>query len=101
MAKINVDIDSPKDADQTYQLVKNYLENEFEWDDIDSSINLDFDDSSKSGKAKGSRFSAEVSVEEQGSASKVGFEIEVPFVLLALKGKITSTLQSKLDELLS
>ncbi len=60
-----------------------------------------FDDSKMSGIAKGSKFNAELKVNETGGNSAVSIVLDLPFLLSPFKGQIKSTVEKKLNALLS
>ncbi len=100
MPKVNIDYNSPLEAQETYDKVKNFLANDESIRKIDSSITADFNDANKSGDLKGSKFKARMSVQEAGDQSKVSIEVDLPMLLGAFKGQVKSTIESKLNKVL-
>ena len=71
----------------------------FEGEDIrrlDSKVVCTFSDSTKTGKANGSQFKADISVKAHAGGSKVEVIVDLPFLLTPIKGKVQETIQRKL-----
>lgn len=100
MPKVNIDYNSPLQAQETYEKVKDFLANDESIKKIDSSIKADFDDANKSGEVKGSKFKAHMNVKEAGDQSKVSIVVDLPMLLGAFKGQVKSTIESKLNKVL-
>ena len=101
MPKVNIDYQSPLDAQETFNRVKTFLSTDESIRKIDSSIVCDFNDSSKSGDLKGKKFKAQMSVDEQGDKSTVSIIVDLPLMFTAFKGQVKSTIEKKLSKVLS
>jgi hypothetical protein len=101
MPKLNVDINSKYAAKETYDKIKNLFGDSSDIKKFDPDIKSEFDDSALSCKAKGSKFSADLKVAPTGDSSQVSIEVDLPFLLGAFKGQIKSTIEKKLNTLLS
>lgn len=101
MPKFKVEISSKHSPNDTYNKIKNVLENDKDLRKMDSSYKCEFNDSAMSGRAKGSQFEANMTVKSVGSGAKVEVEVSLPMLLTPLKGVVQSTLQKKLESALS
>jgi len=101
MPKVNIDYQSPLDAQETYNRVKNFLSTDESIRKIDNSIVCDFNENSKSGDLKGKKFKAQMSVEEHGDESTVSIVVDLPLMFTAFKGQVKSTIEKKLRKVLS
>ncbi len=101
MPKFKVESASKHSAQDTYQKIKSFLENDRDLRKMDSSYVCNFNDSSLSGSAKGSKFEAAVKVAGAGSGANVEIEVSLPLMLTPLKGVVQSTLQKKLESALA
>ncbi|MCB9071997.1 MAG: polyhydroxyalkanoic acid system family protein [Bdellovibrionaceae bacterium] len=81
--------------------MKKFFNDPGELKKYDSEMNCIFNDAQMSGKAKGSKFSADLQVNNAGDASSVNVIIDLPLLLGAFKGQIKSTVEKKLGHLLS
>lgn len=101
MPKVNIDYNSPHDAQETFKRVKDVLSNDEGLKKIDSSLSCDFNDSSLSGDIKGSKFKAHMNVKDAGSSSNVSIIVDLPMLLGAFKGQVKSQIEKKLEKALS
>ena len=101
MPKVNIDFNSPLDAQETFNRVKDVLANDEGLKKIDSSIQCQFDESSLSGDVKGSKFKAQMSVKDSGGSANVNIVVDLPMLLGAFKGQVKSTIERKLEKALS
>lgn len=101
MPKFKVETSSKHGAQDTFNKIKDVLENDKDLRRMDSSYKCEFNDSSLSGRAKGSQFEANMTVKSAGSGAKVEVEVSLPMLLTPLKGVVQSTLQKKLESALS
>lgn len=101
MPKVNIEVNSKYSQPETYKKVKDLFGPDSEVSRFDPSVTCDFDESTHSCKAKGSKFSATVNVEPKGDASSVLVIVDLPMLLGAFKGQVKSTVEKKLNSLLS
>lgn len=101
MPKVNIDVNSKYGADETYNKVKDLFGENSEIKKFDSSVTCDFDDANRSCKAKGSKFSAQLNVNDKGDASAVNVVVDLPLMLSPFKGQVKSQVEKKLQSLLS
>jgi hypothetical protein len=95
MPKVNVDVNSKLNAQDTFAKIKTFFGKDSEILKFDAQMTSSFDDSQLSGTAKGSKFAADIKVNSQGNIA-----VEVPFLLSAFKGQIKSTIEKKLSSML-
>ncbi len=101
MPKFKVETPSSHDPKETFKKIKNFLENADDLKKIDSNIVCQFEDSTLKGSAKGKQFKAEISVQETSPHCTVMVEVEIPFLLSPLKGKIQESLERKIKKALA
>ncbi len=101
MPKLQIKHNSSKAPDEVFTKIRNFFETDVDLKKIDSGIVCQFDPNTKKGTAKGSQFSAQVSVSGVSSGTEISVEIEIPFLLSAFKGKIQETVQRKLEKYLA
>ncbi|MCB0378922.1 MAG: polyhydroxyalkanoic acid system family protein [Bdellovibrionales bacterium] len=101
MPKVNIDYNSPLNADDTFAKVKDLLNNDESLRKIDSTIQCEFNDGQRTGIAKGSKFKAEMAVADSGSSSQVTIIVDLPLMLGAFKGQVKSTIERKLSKILA
>lgn len=101
MPKVKVESKSGLTQADAYSRVKNLLQNDKDIRKMDPSCEFTFDDAAHSGTAKGSMFKAELAVSAAGSGSNVTVEIDLPIMLMAVKGMVQSTLEKKLTTALA
>ncbi len=101
MPKININHPSPLTAKETFNKVKELLSNEEGFKKFDNSIQNHFDDSKMTGEVKGGQFKAKLDVTESGDQSLVSIVIDIPFLFMAFKGQVTTSIEKKLNQLLS
>ena len=101
MPKVNIDYSSPLEAKETFKRVKEFLSTDESIRKIDNSIQCDFDDAQMSGDLKGSRFKAKMNVKGSGEKSEVSIIVDLPIMLSAFKGQVRSTIEKKLNKVLS
>lgn len=86
---------------ETYQRVRNFIENDPGLRKLDSSYTTTFNDADKMCLAKGKQFSANLKVCEESAGARVDVTVELPFILTPLKGQVQSTLEKKLQQALA
>lgn len=101
MPKLNIDINSKYSAKETFDKIKGVFSDSSDIKKFDPQINTTFDESAMTAAAKGSKFSADLKVSNQGEQSQVNIVVDLPFLLGAFKGQIKSTIEKKLGSLLS
>jgi hypothetical protein len=99
MPNINVEKETSKSPSEAYQVVKEFLSDDAGLRGIDPQYTCSFNDEAKTGKIDGLRFSAEVTVVEAGSGSKVSIDVELPIMLTPFAGKVRSMIERKLERL--
>lgn len=100
MPKVNVDVNSKHNAQETFTKLKSMFGENSELKKLDPAMNFSFNDSAMSGTAKGDKFSADVKVSPQGNASVVNITVELPMLMGMFKGQVKSTIENKLATLL-
>ena len=98
MPKVNIEYNSPLDAEATFTKVKEMLNSDEDLRKIDSSIQCDFADTARTGTVKGSKFQAEMNVSD---SSQVNITVDLPFILGAFKGQVKSQIEKKLAQILA
>ena len=101
MPKFTIDHQSSQSAQVAYSKIKEFLANDQDIRKFDPKINCQFDDGAMSCKMNGSQFKADMNVAAAGNGSKVTVIVDLPLMLTPFKGKVTETLQKKLDKYLS
>lgn len=101
MPKVKVESKTGLAQADAYTRVKNLLETDKDLRKMDPSCKFNFNEASHSGTAKGSMFSAELKVAVAGAGSNVTIEIDLPIMLMAVKGMVQSTLEKKLTAALA
>lgn len=101
MPKVRVESNTGLDTAEAYRRIKTLLENDADLRKMDSSCKFTFNDAGQTGSAKGSKFSAEMSVSAAGSGSSVTIEVDLPLMLTPVKGMVQSTLEKKLQKALA
>ena len=101
MPKVNVESNSNHSPEETFNKVKEFIANDQDLKSLDPSYKCDFDDSGLTGKAKGSKFKADIKVSSSGSGAQVEIIVDLPMMLTPFKGKVQSALKDKLDRLLA
>ena len=100
MPKFTVEHTSPLSANETFQKVREFLDNDQDLRKMDSSYKCDFNEANLTGSAKGSQFKANLKVQEQSSGAHVLIEVDLPLMLSPFKGVVRSTLEKKMQKLL-
>lgn len=99
MPKFKVDAKSSLSPDETFQKIKTMLESDKDLRKLDNYV-CQFDETKRTGTAKGAKFEASMNVLAQTSGSTVAIEVSLPMLLTPLKGIVQSTLEKKLGALL-
>lgn len=101
MPKVNIDFSSPLDAQNTFEKVKDLLQNDEGLKKIDGQLQCTFDEAKKSGTVKGSRFTATMKIQDHGGKSDVSIVVDLPILLSAFKGQVKTTIEKKLAKILA
>lgn len=101
MPKLDVNVNSKYAAKETFEKVKSLFGDSSTIKKFDPDLSAQFNDSAMTAVAKGSKFSADLKVSPQGDSSQISITVELPFLLGAFKGQIKSTIEQKLNSLLS
>jgi hypothetical protein len=89
---------SPKEA---FGKIKTFMTEAEDIRRFDSKMQCQFNDDALNGKVKGSQFKADISVQAQGTGSKVQIVVDLPMLLTPFKAKVQETLQKKLSKYLA
>lgn len=100
MPKFNVEHKTKKSSAEAFTQLKAFFAGENDIRRFDPKLTCTFDDGDKKLNVKGSQFSAQVNVVEQDPGAKLVINVEIPFLLTPLKGKIEETLKKSLSRLL-
>ena len=92
MAKFTVDHNVKHPTDKTFETIQSVLSKGDELKKFDSNINCEFDPNKKTCAIKGSQFKAEIKVLAASDGSKISVEVDLPFILMPFKGKISESL---------
>jgi hypothetical protein len=101
MAKVNIDVPSKFNAQDTFTRIKKLFDESSELKKFDPQMACTFNDAQMSGVAKGGKFSAELKVNGSGDNSAVSIVLDLPMLLSPFKGQIKSTVEKKLNALLA
>ena len=100
MPKVNVKKSSHLSAQESFQLVAKLLSEDSDLRKLDPKYSCDFNESTLTGKAKGSQFKADMTVKSMGQGSEIEIVVDLPFHLALVKGVVEKTLSKKMDEAL-
>jgi hypothetical protein len=98
MPKFTVSHKTAMNQQEAFGKIKNYFETSDDFKKFDPNMTCQFDASKFSGVAKGSQFECALRVEGNGP-SEVILDVSIPFLLSPFKGKITETLERRLNKL--
>jgi hypothetical protein len=101
MPKVKAESNTNRPPQETFNKIKQMLETDRDLRKFDPNLACTFNESDMTGIAKGSQFKANMKVTSQGAGSHVEIEVELPLMLTPVKGVVQSTLQKKLDSVLS
>lgn len=101
MPKVNIDVNSKYNAQDTFQKIKGLFGDDSEVKKFDSSLTCDFDEANHTCNAKGSKFSATLQVKPSSNSSTVSVVVDLPMLLSPFKGQVKSTVEKRLNSLLS
>jgi hypothetical protein len=98
MPKVVVSKTTSLPPDEAFKKVQDFLERDPELKRLDPKISYSFDPKGRQGSAKGSLFSAQMKVQDQGNGCHVEIAVDLPLALMMVKGLVTKTLEKKLQE---
>jgi hypothetical protein len=101
MPKVKAEKTTTQSAQETFNKIKHMLESDKDLRKFDPNLACTFNESNMTGTAKGSQFKADMKVTSKGDGSHVEIEVDLPLMLTPVKGMVQSTLQKKLDSVLS
>jgi hypothetical protein len=102
MPSIQLKVPTNLSAKESFERIKKVLENDSDLKKLDSSYVCQFDEKNCSGSAKGSKFSANLTVADKGSnASEVNLKVEFGLLLTPFKSMIENTLNQKIAKALA
>lgn len=102
MATLKIEKDASLDPAAAFQKVKEFIQNDPTLRGLDSHYTCQFDEALKTCVAKGGQFEARLSVSPlPGPGSRVTVEVQIPFALMLMKGKITEMVSRKLEKTLA
>lgn len=101
MPKVKAEKSTNQSAQETFNKIKHMLESDKDLRKFDPNLACTFNEANMTGTAKGSQFKADMKVTSAGGGSRVEIEVDLPLMLTPLKGVVQSTLQKKLDSVLS
>jgi hypothetical protein len=98
MPKFNVEYTTEKSATEAFAQVKTFFAGENDIRRFDPKLACSFDEKLLKCTVKGSQFSALVDVIEHKAGAKLNIQVEIPFLLTPLKGKIEDSLKKSLSK---
>jgi hypothetical protein len=98
MASFTVEHETDLSKEETYKKVKKFFEGDT-LRKLDDSLEFTFNDSSHTGKVKGSKFECHLKIIGESKA-KVQITVSLSFFLTPFKGKIEETLKAKMTQVL-
>lgn len=101
MPKFNVEHTTAKSPDEAFTQVKGFFAGDNDIRRFDPKLQCTFDEKSHKCSVKGAQFSADINIQEHQKGAKILVQIEIPFLLTPLKGKIEETLKKNLSKVLS
>jgi hypothetical protein len=100
MPKFTIDHACSQTPEESYKLLKSYLEKDDDLKKLDSKLQCKFLDDSKSILAHGAQFKANIAVHANSGGSKIEVVVDLPLLLTPLKGKVQEILTKKLSKVL-
>ncbi|MBL7544955.1 MAG: polyhydroxyalkanoic acid system family protein [Bdellovibrionaceae bacterium] len=98
MPKLTIDYPTSHGVTDTYTKLKDFFEKTDEIKKYDPKVQCLFNDSNRTCDLKGSQFKGDFKVAEAAQGSQVTINIDLPFLLSPLKGKIEETLLKMLKK---
>jgi hypothetical protein len=100
MPKINIATSTKLTPQDAFGKIKEFFAHDRDLRKFDSNYQCQFDDSRLTGRAKGTKFDAEVSVHADPGGSKIDIAINIPLMLSPFKGFVEKTIQDKIRALI-
>ncbi len=101
MPKIQLKVPTSLKAQDSFDRVQKLLSADPDLLKLDSGLKCEFDSQKLTGSAKGSKFSAIMSIEDKaGTSSVINLTVELPLMLTPFKGMVEKTLNDKLNKIL-
>lgn len=101
MPKFTIEHTSSHGAKEAFEKIKTFMSGDEDIRRFDSKMQCQFDDAGLNGCIKGSQFKADVTVQAQGTGSKIQILVDLPMLLTPFKAKVQETLQKKLSKYLA
>lgn len=101
MPKIKISKTSGYSSQIAFEKVSTMLRTDHDLRKLDPKYVCEFDPKKLSGTAVGKQFNAKLAVTAQGEKSEISIEVDLPLILIAVKGLVEKTLQKKVDEALA
>ena len=98
MAKFTVDHNVKHPTDKTFEMIQSVLSKGDDLKKFDNKIECQFDPAKKTCAIKGSQFKADVKIVAAGQGSKISVEVDLPFILMPFKGKISESLTKMFEK---
>ena len=98
MGKFTVEHECSQNPQEAYTKIKGLFEKEVDLTRYDSNAKCHFDDGKMCCQIKGGQFNATLNVLAKGPGSKVSIVVDLPFLLMAFKGKIEESLTKMLKK---
>lgn len=92
MSKFTIDHQVKHTTDKTFETIQKVLGEGHDLKKFDPKIQCTFDPKTKTCAINGSQFKANLKVVGAGEGSKISVEVDLPFLLMPFKGKITESL---------
>lgn len=99
MPKVTVQKKTTLTANEAFQKVKTFLENDPDLKKLDSGYKTNFDEATLTGQANGKMFKANMTVKGAGNGSEIEIVVDLPLTLALVKGVVEKTLAKKLSEI--
>lgn len=101
MPKFTIEHASSHNAKEAFEKIKTFMDGDDDLRRFDPKMQCQFNDGAMNGSIKGSQFKADLSVQAQGTGSKIQIVVDLPMLLTPFKGKVQETLQKKLSKYLA
>ncbi len=92
MGKFTIDHNVKHPTDETFDKVQQVLSKGDDLKKFDPNIKCSFDAATKTCQIKGAQFKADLKVAPQGKGSHILVTVDLPFLLMPFKGKISESL---------
>lgn len=92
MSKFTLDHNVKHPTDKTFETIQSVLSKGDDLKKYDPKIECQFDSAKKTCSIKGSQFKADLKVVASTDGSKISVEVDLPFLLMPFKGKISESL---------